>query len=430
MQRKKHLQIKSIVSGSLADQAGLQPGDLILEINGASVDDLIDFQFYSTDESLHFLVERSGQSISFKISSMDGETLGLEFESMQFCSCGNHCIFCFIDQNPKGMRETIYFKDEDYRLSFLFGNYVTLTQVNQADLDRIVRQRLSPLYVSIHAVQPTIRKKLLGIKKDDHLIEKMDFLVKNHIDLHGQIVLCPGINDGQVLEDSIHALSTFTPYLQSVSIVPVGLTKHRRDLPKLEVFNKERSQKLLQQVQPWQEKFKKTLGEPFVYLADEIYIRAGEPFPEIEHYGDFWQIDNGVGMMRWFLDDAFEAALNFPKKIERFKTITWVSGVSAAPFLRENILPLFQKIKNLKIQIHEVQNQFYGETVTVTGLLTAQDIIKSCRKIPNNHILVLPPNCLNHDKKFLDDLTVEDVSNAVQKRIIVFDNWESFWKKV
>jgi len=426
--RKNQLRIKSVVPGSIGQQAGLKTGDVLVEINGHPVGDLIDYQFHAADESLDFQIKRSGKVYHFNLQRVHGETLGLEFEPMQFCACGNHCIFCFIDQNPRGMRETIYFKDEDYRLSFLFGNYVTLTRVNQDDLDRIIQQRLSPLYISIHAIQPQIRKRLLGIKREDGLLEKMDFLVKNKIEIHGQIVLCPGINDGQALRETVEKLAEYTPCLRSVSLVPVGLTKHREGLPELETCTEEYSKQLLKEIKPWQEKFNRSLGEPFIYLADELYIRAGESLPKADHYHDFWQIDNGVGMMRWFLDEAFNASSAFPKALKDSIHMTLVSGMSAGPILRKEVLPLLRDIKNLAIQVHEVQNKFYGDTATVTGLLTGQDIITSCQDIPDNTILVLPPNCLNHDGLFLDDLSFSDLSTAMKQKILIFEDWGRLWE--
>ncbi|MDZ7376620.1 MAG: DUF512 domain-containing protein, partial [candidate division KSB1 bacterium] len=281
------MKIIGFENNSLAAEAGLQVGDDLTKINDHQIGDELDFQFYASDELLEIEVLRDGERFIFEIEKDYDESLGIIFEETKFRCCGNHCIFCFVDQNPQGLRPSLYFKDEDFRLSFLYGNYVTLTNVSRSDLKRIVRQRLSPLYVSVHSTDLTIRKLLLGITKDDHLLEKIRYLVEHRIELHAQIVLCPGINDGQGLQRTIDDLARFYPQLKSVAIVPVGLTRHRQGLYQLASVTPAFAAALIDQVEPISEHFKQIWDDYFVYLADEFYLLAAQPLPLAQRYEDF-----------------------------------------------------------------------------------------------------------------------------------------------
>lgn len=404
------------------------PGDRLVTINGHAIRDIIDYRFYSADNVLDctFFREEKERWVHFK-KAFD-QTLGLEFEPFRFQKCTNHCIFCFCDQNPKSVRSPLKFKDEDYRLSFLYGNYVTLTQVGKEDLERIVKQRLSPLYLSIHATDLSVRKRLLGVHRDDHLLEKMEYLTRHAIELHGQIVLCRGINDGVVLENSMAVLSSFYPGLRSVAVVPVGLTKHRQGLPALKGYDSMTAREVVEQIRVFQKRFQKKWGEPFVYLSDEFYLLAGQPLPQTEHYGNFWQVENGVGLTRTFLDDFEKTVKSLPKKLERPKQLTWVTGVLAGPILLQTVLPRLGRIRNLHVDVQIIPNHFFGESITVSGLLTGGDIIDAFRRNPSDALLCLPSNCLNEDGIFLDDLSPLDLEKELNREVIVVQDMKELWK--
>jgi len=421
--------IKKVEKKSVAEIMGIQPGDQLLEINGRPIRDIIDYQFYSADEILDctFLTNNKVKKIQI---NLEEENIGLEFEPMRFKRCGNHCIFCFIDQNPKGLRKSLYFKDEDYRLSFLYGNYVTLTNVTKSDMERIAEQKLSPLYVSIHATDPEIRKTLLGLKRKDYLLEKIHFLTNHSIELHGQIVICPGINDGEVLHQTLQTLSSFFPGLRSVAVVPVGLTRHRKGLPKLKKHNPESVLDIIRIVQTLQEEYEKKFGEPFVYLSDEFYLLAGKPLPSFFHYRDFWQIENGVGLTRFFLSSFEDSARTFPSKLKKKQHLVFVTGTLAEPILRENVLPVLNRIKNLSVRLLPISNRFFGGSVTVSGLLTGKDIINTLQKENKDTTILLPSNCLNTDNLFLDDVSLEELRRKLNRKIIVVEDFKTFWEEI
>lgn len=406
----------------------MRPGDRLLEINGHTIRDIIDYQFYSADEVLDCLFIRGGEVKQVQLKrDGEGKSLGIDFEQMRLKTCGNRCIFCFVDQNPRGLRRSLYFKDEDYRLSFLHGNYVTLTHVHRDDLDRIVEQRLSPLYVSVHAADPVVRRSLLGLKKDDHLVDKMRFLVEHGIELHGQIVLCLGFNDGRVLLESIETLSSLFPKLRSMAVVPVGLTRHRRGLTRLRGYDSESAGRVLEMIGNVQQLYRKRLGEPFVYMSDEFYLLGGESLPSSEHYGDFWQVENGVGLTRAFITEFDEISKDFPEKLEQPQHCTLVTGVLAGPILEHDVLPRLRRIGNLHTRVRVVPNRFYGESVTVSGLLTGRDIIDFFRDEKDDSVLLLPPNCLNDDGLFLDDLSPQDLAEELDRPVLAGEDLESLW---
>ncbi len=430
MPRRQSLMIKKVEKKSAAEIMGIRPEDQLTEINGHSIRDIIDYQFYSADQILDCTFLRNNKAKKIRINLEEKENPGLEFEPMRFKKCGNHCIFCFIDQNPKDLRKSLYFKDEDYRLSFLYGNYVTLTNVTKSDMERIVEQRLSPLYVSIHATDPEIRKILLGLKREDRLLEKIQFLTDHGIELHGQIVLCPGINDGEVLCQTLQTLSSFFPGLRSVAVVPVGLTRHREGLTKLNRYDKISAAGVIKIVQKLQKEYEKKFGQPFAYLSDEFYLLAGEPLPPSSHYRDFWQIENGVGLTRFFLNSFEEATRTFPYRLKKEQHFVLVTGTLAEPILRKNILSVLNKIKNLSVEVLPVSNRFFGDSVTVSGLLTGEDIITALQKENEDTIILLPSNCLNTDNLFLDDVSLKELKRELDRRIIVVEDFKTFWGEV
>ncbi len=411
------MRVLHIEKGSLADEIGLQPNDEIVSINNVLIRDVIDFQYLAADDFVSMLVERNGEQIIFEIEEGMEGWFGAEFETFKYKSCGNNCIFCFVDQNPNSLRQSLYFKDEDYRLSFLYGNYVTLTNLSQKELERIAQQRLSPIYISVHAVDNELRKHLLGIRGNDRLLEKIAFLAGHGIEMHAQVVLCPGLNDGKYLTQTVDTLAGNYPFVKTVAIVPLGLTKHRRDLQKLRSVDKKFALDLI----GWEEKkssdFLKKIKSHFIYLADEFYLLAGKPLPDAARYEDFAQIENGVGMTCAFLDSFQEELDEMPGAVRPVK-ISIVTGTMAAPILEKSIIPFLQKIKGLETEIIPVKNEFYGSSVGVSGLLVGQDIAAQLSKREVGEFVILPPNCLNQDGLFLDDWTVEKVANKLYTNVV------------
>lgn len=401
------MKITGVSSGSPADAAGVLSGDDLLAVNGSSVRDDIDVLFYGSEDEIRLLLCRNGEEFE---AVLDGYVdPGLSFEPMELMSCGNHCVFCFVDQNPQGMRGTIYFKDEDYRLSFLHGAYVTLTMLRDTDIDRILEQRLSPLYVSVHATDPVVRWKLLGLRRDDCLLEKIERLTGGGISLHTQIVVCPGINDGAVLEASIRELARHRPGIVSVAVVPVGLTGHREGLFPLHPVTPGLARDTIEIVDRLRTELRDD-DSAFLYCSDEWYIRAGMEIPPAGYYDDFPQIENGVGMVRDFLDvTASLETVALPPRLTG--PVTLVTGMSMAGYAGD-FARRAAAHTGLDVRALPVENRFYGSSVTVSGLLTGGDIIRALDGADPGETVVLPPNCLNADGRFLDDLTPEDVARV------------------
>lgn len=406
--------IETLVPGSFGEKIGLQAGDRVIEINGEHVEDELDWHFLAADDKVALTIQRNSSHITLSRDNHHDEDLGVTFTPFKYRNCGCKCIFCFVEQLPSGLRETLYFKDEDYRLSFLYGNYVTLTNVRQKDLERIVRRRLSPLYVSIHAVNPEVRKFILGIRKDDHLLDKIQFLAENGIELHGQIVVCPEINDGTVLKDTCERLYMFYPNLKTVSIVPVGLTKFRKELPAIRGFKLDDFRAIVPIVHTWQKKFFEKSGNNFIYLSDEMYLRGGYPLPRAKKYDGFDQIENGVGLTRYFLTDFHHLAKKFPKKLPAARHLVMVTGMLAYPVLFNEIVPVLQRINNLNVELLPVKNKFLGDEITVSGLLSGRDILAVLQDSTTPDQVLLPPRCLNHDGFFLDDVRPEDLERELK----------------
>jgi len=432
--RKSAVQLKTkrVLPGGPAERAGILPGSVLLRINRRPVRDVLDFRFYSADRTCDCVFLQDGAEKTVRFSGNAGRDAGLEFEPMEFARCGNKCLFCFSDQNPEGLRKTLYFKDEDYRLSFLFGNYVTLTRVNEDDLRRIAEQNLSPLFVSVHAFDADVRKRLLGLNRDDRLWEKLRFLTGHGIELHGQIVLCPGINDGGVLDRTVDACAGLHPRFRSLAVVPVGLTRHRRrrGLPVLKRVGPETAAAAVKQMRTRQRAFKRKFGEPFVYLSDELYLLSGEPLPRTDQYGDFWQSENGVGMTSCFLDAFRKSARSFPKRLEKPLRVSVVTGELAGSVLEKHVLPVLNRITGLDARLCMVPNRFYGRSVTVSGLLTGGDIARSLKKTPEETVALLPSNCVNTDGLFLDGWTVDALSKTTGRRAAVLEDFESFLEAI
>lgn len=413
------MEILNIDSNSIARELELRPGDELVSINGHPIRDALDYRFYNAGEELELLIERDGRKAIYEIEKEYHQDLGLVLEDMKMRKCGNKCIFCFVHQTRKGLRRSLYFKDEDYRFSFLYGHYVTLSNTRQEDLERIVEQRLSPLYISVHATEPELRKYLLGIKYDDRLLEKIEFLTGNGIELHAQIVLCPQLNDSAHLERTISDLKRFYPNVASVAIVPVGLTRHRKNLPVIKPVTHEYGLQLIKETKARRRRLKDELGSSFVYLSDEFYIRTGLPLPGNDYYEGFYQLENGVGLTRDFINQFHE---ELPGLIGRAPgvNLTLVSGTLGSRVLDQYILPQLGQVPNLEFRLHPVVNHFWGEGITVAGLLVGEDIYQALKDRELGDYVVLPPRVLNHDRLFLDDWTVEDLEQKLKCRIIVF----------
>jgi len=415
------MRVTGVMEGSIAAEAGLLPGDELLEMNEQRVQDNLDLRFYEGDAELTLKVARNGEVLLFDIEKDHGEPLGLEVEEMKVLSCGNDCIFCFVDQNPKGLRGQLYFRDGDYRLSFMYGNYTTMTNAGPAILRRIIAQRLSPQYISVHATDLATRFRLMGLKKDDRILEKIALLHDNDIDMHTQIVLCPGINDGAVLEKTVRDLYAFRKSVVSLAVVPVGLTDHRFGLASLKRVDRAYAQALLDRVTTWQRTFRRECGRGFVYASDEFYIVAGRPIPRAAEYDDFPQIENGVGMVRTFLTQFRNQARRFPKALPHRRTLTIVTGRLAEGFMHEEVLPALKRIRNLRTQLVVAPNRLFGRSVTVSGLLSGKCVYSAMRNVKPGDLVLLPPDILNTDGMFLDDMTIPQLEQKLNAPVAVFN---------
>lgn len=414
------MKIISIDAGSLGEELGLKPGDMLVSINGKEMRDIIDYQYAVYDEDIVLKVERNGQATEFEIEKDAEEDLGTDFEPFKHKSCGCKCIFCFVDQNPEGLRRALYFRDEDYRLSFLHGSYVTLTTIGKKDLKRIIDQKLSPLYISVHALDPAVRRYMFGISREDYLKEKIEQLVSAGIELHTQIVLCPGINDGIILDDTINGLASYFPGIRSIAIVPLGLTEHREGLEKLSPVTEKYSHALIRKIHREQKNYLDNFRERFVYLADEWYLGSGRKLPPPSHYGEFFQLENGVGMTRQFIRSIKRQKRVFRKPFNTKKKIHILTAELAYPVLREELVPILEQADGLTAGISGIENRFYGKSVTVSGLLSGGDFVRIIRA-HDADLFLLPPDCLNHDGLTLDDMTIGDMESRTGKKIVQYD---------
>lgn len=414
------MKIVAVHPEGIAQDLGLAVGDELLEMNGQRVQDNIDYRFLEGEPEVSLKVICGGEVQIFDIAKDEGEPLGIELEEMKILSCGNDCIFCFVDQNPAGLRKELYFRDGDYRLSFMYGNYTTMTNAGPAILRRIITQRLAPQYISVHATDLDVRRTLMGIKKDDFILEKIKLLHDNSIGMHTQIVLCPGLNDGPVLEKTVRDLYAFRKQIVSLAIVPVGLTDHRFGLAQLRRVDAAYSRELLARVDAWQREFRKALGRAFVYASDEFFITAGRPIPGPATYDGFPQLENGVGMVRAFLTQFTRQARNFPPMLGKRRTLNIVTGELAQGFMREVIVPRLAAIKNLRVNLVVAPNLLYGRSVTVAGLLSGNSVSSSLQGVPHGDLVLLPPDILNTSGVFLDDVTLADLASRIGSPLMVF----------
>ena len=407
------LEIISVDKNSIAERVGIHEGDFLISINGNKIHDSLDLRFYQNEESLRIEISRAGSLFSYNIAKTYDEELGFKVPDIKIRSCGNDCIFCFVDQNPPGLRSSLYFHDEDYRFSFLFGQYCTLTNVGKRELERIVAQRLSPLYISIHATDLNVQKKIFQFRADDNLIEKLEFLTGHRIELHAQIVLLPGINDGEVLEKTIADLYHFRNSVKSVSIVPVGLTKYRKELPKIQCVDKNIASEIIGRLRYWNRNYFNVEGNHFVYLSDEFFLLADRRLPGRNQYGSFYQIENGVGLVRDFIYGCKSQIRKLPESIPKSKYYRFVTGILCKPILENHVVSFLNRVRNLKVDVTAVENNFFGSAITVSGLLTGRDIIEQLKLLPECDTIFLPPRCVNNDGLLLDDTTIEEIQDEL-----------------
>lgn len=427
MNRQKGHLIKEVLPGSIAAELDIAAGDRLLAINNEIIEDIFDYQFYVEDTYIEILIEKSdGEQWVLEVDKDEDEDLGIIFDNGlmdDYRSCHNKCIFCFIDQMPKGMRDTLYFKDDDSRLSFLQGNYVTLTNMSDHDLDRIIKYHLSPINISFQTMNPQLRCKMLNNRFAGEALKKVDRLFDAGITMNGQIVLCKGVNDGAELEFSIREMMKYLPNLESVSVVPVGLSKFRDGLYPLMPFTREDAKEVLATIHHFQREIYEKYGTHFIHASDEWYILAGEELPPEENYDGYLQLENGVGMIRLLLSEFQDAMEELRKErdkgslVIKEQEISMVTGKLAFPYIRQMAEEMMRTLPGLTIHVYGIRNDFFGEMITVSGLLTGQDIIKQLKGQPLGERLLLPQNVLRSGEEvFLDDVTVPELEKALQVR--------------
>ncbi len=430
--------IKQVHPDSIAEEVEIAAGDVLLAINGEEIEDVLDYGFLMKDEYIEVLIRKpTGEEWLLEIEKNYDDDLGIEFEnSLMSCyrSCSNRCIFCFIDQMPKGMRETLYFKDDDARLSFLQGNYITLTNMRERDIQRIIRLHLSPINISVQTTNPELRCQMLGNRFAGEKLQFLDMLYRGGIEMNAQIVLCKGVNDGAELARSIDDLSNYLPILRSVSVVPAGVTKHREGLPPLGIFSRDEAAAVIDHIESRQKAFYEQYGLHFVHASDEWYLSAGRDFPEEARYDGYVQLENGVGMMRLLLDEFEEALARLPQERgaawgshDREKTLTMATGALAYPVMQSFADQIMAAFPGLGIQVVCIRNDFFGETITVSGLITGQDLIRQLgeRKQKGERLgdlLLIPSNMLRTgEETFLDDVTLRDVAAALAMKVVAVE---------
>ncbi|MGF7142731.1 putative radical SAM enzyme (TIGR03279 family) [Anaerotaenia torta] len=427
--------IKTVTPDSIGAEMGIEPGDYLVAINEEEIDDVFDYQYLIKDEYLEILIRKSnGEEWLLEIDKEYDEDLGIDFENSlmsDYRSCHNKCIFCFIDQMPEGMRDTLYFKDDDSRLSFLQGNYITLTNMSDKDVDRIIRFHLSPINISVQATNPELRCRMLNNRFAGRALQKLDKLYEGHIEMNGQIVLCKSVNDGPELKRSIEDLSKYLPFMRSVSVVPAGITKFRQGLYSLGLYNKEEAREVIDMVESYQQGFYEAFGLHFIHASDEFYITAEREFPEEERYDGYIQLENGVGMMRLFINE-FHEALDHILNSEEYKNrrtdvcrnITSATGKLAYPTICAFAKEIMGAFPNIKLNVVCIRNDFFGETITVAGLITGQDLIRQLKERKEEgcdlgDTLLIPSSMLRTGENvFLDDITVEMVEQELDLRLI------------
>lgn len=425
--------ITHVQPGSIAERLGLAEGDQLLSIAGEPIIDQIDYQALTANRRFEMAVlKKDGSEVTLRVRKQDWEPLGITLDQSIVSSprpCRNHCIFCFIDQMPPGMRKTLYVKDDDWRLSLMMGNYITMTNIDDLELDRIIRRKVSPLFISVHCTDPDMRVKLLRNPRAAQIMDKLRLLRAHGIRFHCQIVLCPGWNDGEILMKSIRELAELAPAAQSVALVPIGLTKYRDGLPYIKPYDSRMATALIESVKPLQAKFLAEMGTRFVFPADEFYCLSGLPLPEDAEYEDYPQIENGVGMLRMFETDLRYAAEDNPVEETPPRRLCIATGTSVAPFLQR--LANEYAPKGTTVEVRAIVNHFFGEKVTVAGLITGGDLVEQCRDVVADEILIVRSMIRAEGDLFLDDMSVEAVRKALPAPLRITENTgEGFWRAI
>ena len=430
----KSQRIDGIIPGSIADELGLEAGDMILSINGVQIEDVLDYRFLCKDEYLSILIRRGSEEGVFEVEKDADEDLGIVFDDGlmdEYHSCRNKCIFCFIDQMPPGMRRTLYFKDDDERLSFLQGNYITLTNLGEHDIQRIIDYHLSPINISIHTMDPELRCRMLHNRFAGQSLRIIDRFYEAGITMNAQIVLCPGINDGDALDYTIKELARYLPHMESVSVVPVGLTKYRDGLPELTPVTRNGAREVIDLVEKWQERLYPEYGLHFIHASDEFYLLAGRDIPEADRYDGYLQLENGVGMLRSLTDD-FEEALEAQKGDDRSGRLTIATGTLAADTLRGLVKRFNVKFPNVSVEVVPIINYFFGELITVAGLITGQDLTgQLAGRALGDKVLITVNMLRSGESVFLDDMTLEEAEQLIGRPVVpIAQDGEAFLRSL
>ena len=411
--------ISAVRRNTIAEAFGIMPGEKLIAVNGTNPADIIELSYLVADEIIDLSIEsQDGELRHVIIEKQPDEDLGLEFESAVFDGvryCHNKCVFCFVDQMIPGMRNTLYDRDDDFRLSFLYGNFLTLTNMKECDYERIIKTHMSPLYVSIHATDSEVRRNMMNNKNAGNILDDLQRLIDNGITIHTQVVLCPGFNDGEILEKTFKDLVALAPMVETMAVVPVGLTKNRENLPEVRLFTSVEAQNIISQVEKWQDECREKFGNSFIYLGDEFYINAGMNLPDAERYDGFPQLENGIGLSRNFLDE-WENAIAAPNGSDKIENALVPVGESAYKLLK----PLFDDYNNEYKTCHKlvaVTNHFFGKTINVTGLLTGMDILNALSDFTEFNRIILPQVVLNKDLLFLDDMSLADFKKLYKGKV-------------
>ena len=427
------MKINYVEKESIAASIGLKPGDRLESIDGSRVKDIIDYRFKVTDEKILLKVKQGGEIKEYDIEKDVDDNLGLGFDDFKIRGCANDCVFCFVDQNPAGMRDGLYFRDGDFRMSFLHGHFVTMTNMGWKELKRIVEQRLSPLYVSVHVTDPDKRLEMFLYGKDDFLMKKFEYLTENGIELHAQVVLCPGWNDGKFLEKTVEDIYSFRPNALSMSIVPVGLTKHRDGLPNLPRVTAEYARSFIPIGKQLSAKYRQENAKNFVFLSDEWFLKIGAALPNQNYYAGHDLQENGVGQVANFMADWKDNIADYSSGLKKPTSITIGTGTLIADYFNTNFIPLLKTVSNLDVKLKSINNTFFGEDdVTVSGLLTGQDIITQLADQELGDMVLFSNRILNEDDTLtLDDMTLGQISHALEVPVrVVGDSPAEFFTAI
>ncbi len=423
------VKIKDIQERSQAEKHGIMSGDILHTVNGNEINDVLDYRFYLTERRVELVLSRNGEKYDVTIKKGEYDDIGLEFETAlmdEKHSCRNGCIFCFIDQNPKGMRDSIYFKDDDSRLSFIHGNYITLTNMQDSDIARIIKMRISPVNVSIHTTDPELRVRMMKNKRSGDVLKYLDDFKEAGLSMCGQIVLCKGVNDGDALLRTLTDLSAYYPEMGSVAIVPAGLTKHRDGLYPLADFTPEEAGAVIDMIDSIADKQYEIYGSRQFFASDEFYLKAGREIPDTEYYEDYPQIENGVGMLRSFSDEFGMAVEDIEQLTSSFKgerRVTVATGVSAYDMIKSFADKLMKMCQGLTVNVVKIINNYFGDSITVSGLLTGKDICEQLSGIERGELLLLPSSCLREEEcDFLCGMSADELSDKLGVDIYAVGN--------